>query len=75
MKIAILLSLVTLVSACDIKEIDVTNNTRVVENVETICIDNVTYVKFSEGGGYTGYGYMSVKLDTNSKIILCGEAN
>ena len=68
----LVLSLVTLISACDMTEIDTTNNTRVVKNAETICIDNVTYVKFSEGGGYSGYGYMSVKLDTNSKIILCG---
>lgn len=74
-KSLLVLSLVTLISACDMTEIDVTNNTNNIENVQTICIDNVTYVKFSDGKGYKGYGYMSVKLDTNSKIILCGEAN
>lgn len=65
----LLLSLVTSISACDMTGIAVT------KSEQTICIDNVTYVKFSEGNVDRGLGYMSVKLDTNSKIILCGEVN
>lgn len=41
-------------------------------NHSTICIDGVTYVYFQAGAGYQGFGYMSVKLDTNSKVIPCG---
>lgn len=36
-----------------------------------MCIDGVSYVVFKEGRGYRGFGYMSVKLDRDSKVILC----
>jgi hypothetical protein len=36
-----------------------------------ICIDGITYVYFRGGGGYHGFGYMSVKLDKESKVIPC----
>ena len=41
-------------------------------NHNNICIDGVTYVYFQAGVGYKGFGYMSVKLDANSKVIPCG---
>lgn len=43
------------------------------KDMKTVCLDGVTYYLFSEGQGYRGFGYMSVKLDTNSKIIPCKE--
>jgi hypothetical protein len=36
-----------------------------------VCIDGVTYVYFRGRAGYAGYGYMSVKLDKDSKVIPC----
>ena len=39
----------------------------------TICIDGVTYVAFKEMAGNQGYGFMSVKLNRESKIIECGQ--
>jgi len=41
------------------------------ENFKTVCLDGVTYYMFCDGQGYVGYGYMSVKLDRNSKIVPC----
>ena len=38
---------------------------------QTVCLDGVTYYLFRESAGYSGYGYMSVKLDKDSKIIPC----
>ena len=35
------------------------------------CIDGVTYIIFKEHQGYQGYGFMSVKLNLDSKIIEC----
>ena len=40
---------------------------------ETICLDGVTYYQFSEVRLSKGFGYMSVKLDRESKIIPCTE--
>lgn len=40
-------------------------------NVNTLCIDGVTYIYIKEWSGNKGFGYMSVKLDTNSKIVPC----
>lgn len=37
----------------------------------TICIDGVTYVAFKEMAGNQGYGFLSVKLNRDSKIIEC----
>jgi len=40
----------------------------------TVCLDGVTYYLFQEsGGGYKGYGYMSVKLDKGGRIVPCKE--
>lgn len=41
------------------------------EDFKTVCLDGVTYYCFKESAGYSGYGYMSVKLDKNSKIVPC----
>lgn len=38
---------------------------------KTICLDGVTYYILKEIDGNREYGYMSVKLDTNSKIVPC----
>ena len=43
------------------------------ENMKTICLDGVTYYLFSEIGYSRGFGYMSVKLDRESKIVPCTE--
>ena len=41
------------------------------ENMKTVCLDGVTYYLFSEIGYSRGFGYMSVKLDRESKIVPC----
>ena len=41
------------------------------ENMKTICLDGVTYYQFSEARLSKGFGYMSVKLDRESKIVPC----
>ena len=43
------------------------------ESFEEQCIDGVTYILFKQKPitGYKGYGFMSVKLGTDSKIIQC----
>ena len=43
------------------------------ENMKTVCLDGVTYYLFSEIGYSRGLGYMSVKLDRESKIVPCTE--
>lgn len=43
------------------------------KNMKTVCLDGVTYYLFSERAGYSGYGFMSVKLDKDSKIVPCIE--
>ena len=35
------------------------------------CIDGVTYIMFKENEPSKGYGYMSVKLNRDSKIVEC----
>ena len=42
-------------------------------NMKTVCLDGVTYYLDSEIGYSRGFGYMSVKLDRESKIIPCTE--
>lgn len=67
-KLALLIAITLSLSACD-------------DNVEiktkgsygTICIDGVTYVAFKEMRGYQGYGFLSVKLNRDSKIIECSQ--
>ena len=39
----------------------------------TICIDGVTYIAFKEMAGNQGYGFLSVKLNRESKIIECSQ--
>ena len=43
------------------------------KEMKTVCLDGVTYYLFSEIGYSRGLGYMSVKLDRESKIVLCTE--
>jgi hypothetical protein len=38
-----------------------------------VCIDGVTYVAFKEMAGNQGYGFLSVKLNRESKIIECSQ--
>ena len=43
------------------------------KDMKTICLDGVTYYLFRETRLSKGYGFMSVKLDRESKIIPCTE--
>ena len=43
------------------------------KEMKTVCLDGVTYYLFSEIGYSRGFGYMSVKLDRESKIVPCTE--
>jgi len=65
----ILLITLTLVAACTPSSEPGDADAR----YNNICIDGVTYVYFrgDKPSGYRGYGYMSVKLDMNSKVIPC----
>ena len=36
------------------------------------CIDGVTYIYDAASIGNRGYGYMSVKFNRDSKVVLCG---
>lgn len=68
-KLLILLTLVLATTACK----DMKDSTPPPTNtVMVMCIDGVSYVVFKEGRGYRGFGYMSVKLDKDSKVIPCG---
>jgi hypothetical protein len=42
-------------------------------DMRTVCLDGVTYYLFKEQAGYMGWGYMSVKLGTDSKVVLCDQ--
>ncbi len=43
------------------------------ENMKTVCLDGVTYYKFSEFIVHKRFSYMSIKLDKESKIVPCTE--
>lgn len=43
------------------------------EDMKTVCLDGVTYYLFRESNYSEGYGFMSVKLDRESKIVPCSE--
>lgn len=43
------------------------------KDMKTVCLDGVTYYLFKETTGYSGFGFMSVKLDKDSKIVPCIE--
>ena len=43
------------------------------KEMKTVCLDGVTYYLDSEIGYSRGFGYMSVKLDRESKIVPCTE--
>lgn len=67
-KLLILLPLVLATTACK----DMKDSAPPPTNKEMVmCIDGVSYVVFKEGRGYRGFGYMSVKLDKDSKVIPC----
>ena len=67
-KLLVLLTLALSTTACT----EVGHSPSVVDKVKIICIDGVSYVVIKESLGYHGYGYMSVKLDIDSKVVLCG---
>ena len=65
-KLALLIAITLSLSAC-------ADNVKIKTkgSYSTICIDGVTYVAFKEMAGNQGYGFMSVKLNRDSKIIEC----
>ena len=67
-KLILLLAITLSLSACSDDMKIKTKNTG-----NTICIDGVTYVAFKEMAGYQGYGFLSVKLNRESKIIECSQ--
>lgn len=66
-KVLIALLVTTLLCACSKGNPPSTNKSDFKEQ----CIDGVTYIIFKEHQGYQGYGYMSVKLNRDSKIVEC----
>lgn len=54
---------IVLLSGCD-----GTTVTTPSEKIKERCFDGVTYIAFKE---YSGYGYLSVKLNRESKIVEC----
>ena len=67
-KLLILLALTMATTACSMDSTPVASKT-----AKHICIDEVTYIAFREYNGYRGFGYMSVKLDKDSKVIPCDD--
>jgi len=65
-KLLILLTLVLTTSACSVDSTPVTS-----KDAKDICIDGVTYITFWATSGDQGFGFMSVKLGKDSKVILC----
>lgn len=39
----------------------------------TICIDGVKYLYFKGQSGYQGFGYMSVKFNSEGNVETCNE--
>ena len=67
-KLALLIAITLSLSACSD---DMKIKTK--GSYSTLCIDGVTYVAFKEMAGYQGYGFLSVKLNRESKIIECSQ--
>ena len=67
-KLALLIAITLSLSACD--DVD---KIKTKDSYNTICIDGVTYVAFKEMSGNQGYGFLSVKLNRESKIIKCSQ--
>ena len=66
-KLALLIAITLTLSACsDGMEIKT-------KGFRPICIDGVTYVAFKEMSGNQGYGFLSVMLNRESKIIECSQ--
>ena len=67
-KLALLIAITMSLSACadDVK-------IKTHGSYRTICIDGVTYIAFKEMAGNQGYGFLSVKLNRESKIIECSQ--
>ena len=67
-KLVLLIAITLTLSACsDDRKIKTKGS------YSTICIDGVTYVAFKEMARYQGYGFLSVKLNRESKIIECSQ--
>lgn len=67
-RLALLIAITLSLSACsDNMEIKTKGS------YSTVCIDGVTYVAFKEMAGNQGYGFLSVKLNRESKIIECSQ--
>lgn len=49
------------------------NNEIFKQKTETRCLDGVTYIIYRDTFSNKGFGYMSVKFNTDSKIIPCNE--
>ena len=63
----VLVSTLTLSACSDSLEMKTKSSYR------TICIDGVTYVAFKEMSSNRGFGFLSVKLNRESKIIECNQ--
>ena len=68
-RILVVLVLSSLLVSCSIELVQKTTG----KEMKTVCLDGVTYYQFSEVRFSKGFGYMSVKLDRESKIIPCTE--
>ena len=68
-RILVVLVLFSLLVSCSTGKEAITSK----ENMKTVCLDGVTYYQFSEARLSKGFGYMSVKLDRESKIVPCTE--
>lgn len=65
-KLLILLALVLTTAACSMDSTPVIS-----KDAKHICIDGVTYISLVATSGNQGFGFMSVKLGKDSKVILC----
>ena len=68
-RILAVLVLSSLLVSCSFEQVTKTTG----KEMKTVCLDGVTYYLDSEIGYSRGFGYMSIKLDRESKIIPCTE--
>lgn len=70
MKNLVIGSLLLLLVGCGTP--DPSTSQKATDKYKVICIDNVTYIMYQgSSAAYRGYGYLSIKLNENSKIVSC----
>lgn len=65
----IFLLIALLIAGCSTGNIPLTDK----NDIQTSCLNGVTYYLFSESAGCNGYGYMAPKLNPDGSVDTCKE--